>query len=890
MGGGVSKKDDKITTIGVKISFFDEFIAKCGGESVLRGLSTATVCEKILKPLTDKHAEIPSSSYCQQLLLEKNTSVGLSEVLICHCMFTTFLDVVKIIKYHFRDQSEIYIWFDLFSLDLHKEIDNFGQFCNAFSNTIKNFNYVVLVLPNWDDLKEFTRLWCNYELYCAYFNKCKFEVAMSLDQQEKFFVSTLYDTMNTLDKIKNIIDCENSNCYYPYRDRLFMLLNTIGYNNINNSIFNLIRDWMLYVMQKSYDDSSDEKEKLIIKYAIAHIYRTQDKNDEAEAYYVDVLDGRRSILGEDHIDTIHNLFNLASFYDDNDQFEKAESLYNESLVKSKKVLTEYHPYTIGISNNLAALYMNNPSNVGLIKISLDQLFIKDVEDAGSIFDKQDPALIITINDQVFRTNRIQEGGTTAVFPEAFELMANYSDEISIDVINMDGFGFTKAKIGFGKIKIYHAIPNIDEQTTFTIKLKNSHGEQQGLCQMRIACQPFHISSVKLKLDELSVSDVEDAGSMFDKQDPALKVSVGGESFKTNRVQEGGTSATFTEVFEINNAKYSDDITVQVVNMDGLGLTKKTIGNGKIKIYQAVPKLDEPTNFLIGLSNSKDQPQGTVSMRGIASITDEMVIDQKGIGYEKAENLWAECLSLQLEIYGNLNVETIGTMERLATLYNRMKKYDKVQYMYEQVLASHKLMYGLEDSLTLTTIESLAASFMLQEQPKKAEPLYSFVLDTRKKKLGEDNPLTLASMESLAILYHKSKFHHAAQPLLEKCMEKRKLTLGENNPLTINVMCSLAEVYKDLGENFKAEKLYIQVLQKFKELKGEGHPSTLNLHHIVASFYAYKKGELKKAEELLVSCFEKQKEIFGDDHHSTKHSSNALNIVRKKIEIKEACYQ
>lgn len=51
-----------------------------------------------------------------------------------------------------------------------------------------------------------------------------------------------------------------------------------------------------------------------------------------------------------------------------------------------------------------------------------------------------------------------------------------------------------------------------------------------------------------------------------------------------------------------------------------------------------------------------------------------------------------------------------------------------------------------------------------------------------------------------------------------------------------------------------------------------------------------KGELKKAEDLIVQCFEKQKEVYGDDHHSTKHSSNALQIVRKKIEIKEQCYK
>ena len=127
--------------------------------------------------------------------------------------------------------------------------------------------------------------------------------------------------------------------------------------------------------------------------------------------------------------------------------------------------------------------MNSPSNVGLIKVTIDQLFIHGVEDAGSVFDKQDPALIITVGDQILKTQRIQEGGVTAVFSEVFEVMANYSDKITVQVVNMDGFGFTKAKIGSGDTKIYQAVPNIDDQVTYVIKLKNSKGLHQGICQM-----------------------------------------------------------------------------------------------------------------------------------------------------------------------------------------------------------------------------------------------------------------------------------------------------------------------------------------------------------------------------------------------------------------------
>lgn len=893
MGGGNTKPIviDKFPKLGIRISFLDEFIEKAGGRNMLNGVSTATVCEKIVKPMTDKE----KSSLCSLLLSQNNPLVGQANVLIIHSYQSIFIEVVDIIKLHFINQPDIIIWFDLFSLDLHKEIDNIDEFCYSYNNTVKIFNYAVLVLPNWSKFHTIlSRLWCNYELFCSYENKIKFEIAMNNEQQVAMNVNILYDTINTIDKIKSYIDCENCSCFYVYKDRLFKYLNKIGYTEVNDGILNLIRDTILNVLNKEHDDNNiNEKDKMTIKYAIAHIFRTKGENffEDAESCYLTVLESRQKSLGNEHPDTIHTQFSLASLYDDNDEFAKAEKLYNETLEISKKVLTDYHPMTLGLASNLASLYMHQPGNVGLIKVKIDQLYINEVEDNGSYFDKQDPALIIKINEQSMRTKRIQEGGTTSVFPEIFEVMANYSDEISVQVVNMDGFGLIKGNIGYGKIKIYKAVPDIDDgQVTCTLKLKNSKGINQGICTMRISCEPFNVSSVKLFLDHLSVTDVEDAGHMLDKQDPALKIFVGNNSLTTERIQEGGTSASFPEMFEVEKAKFSEDIIVQVVNMDGLGLTKKTIGNGKIKIYQAIPTLDEYVNFSIELTNSKDQPQGIVELRGIATMVDDVVVDVKGIGYDKAEHLWIECLTVQLELLGNNNLETLKTFESLACLYHKMKKYDKVIYMLEQSLDALTIMYGADHDFSVNTMESLAAAFVYSELFMKAEPLYSFVLDRNKKKYGDESPITLNSMEALAVLYVKTNFSHAARPLLEKILEKRKSNLGTGNWLTLRVMGTLADLYKEIGENFLAETLYLHLLEKYKETRGEAHPATLNLHHIVATFYAYKKGDLQKAHNLLLTCLDKQKEIFGDDHHpSVKNSQNALEIVTKKIKIKQACY-
>ena len=79
-----------------------------------------------------------------------------------------------------------------------------------------------------------------------------------------------------------------------------------------------------------------------------------------------------------------------------------------------------------------------------MKLRLDDLSVKDIENMGSFMDKQDPGLIIKIgNDHTFTTDRIQDGGTDASFPETFDdIIIAYDDiksgiEIEVEVHNKD---------------------------------------------------------------------------------------------------------------------------------------------------------------------------------------------------------------------------------------------------------------------------------------------------------------------------------------------------------------------------------------------------------------------------------------------------------------------
>jgi tetratricopeptide (TPR) repeat protein len=78
--------------------------------------------------------------------------------------------------------------------------------------------------------------------------------------------------------------------------------------------------------------------------------------DKALPLYHECLEKRKTLLGENHPDTLTSLNNLAGLYNDQGDSDKALRLYEECLKRSQSVLGENHPETLALRNKLAVLY------------------------------------------------------------------------------------------------------------------------------------------------------------------------------------------------------------------------------------------------------------------------------------------------------------------------------------------------------------------------------------------------------------------------------------------------------------------------------------------------------------------------------------------------------
>jgi len=129
-------------------------------------------------------------------------------------------------------------------------------------------------------------------------------------------------------------------------------------------------------------------------------------------------------------------------------------------------------------------------------LSLREIRIIDIFDAGNIFDKQDPGATIYVSNQLLKTERLKEAGTTGQFPEEFNNIQLVAKEISnglkiiVEIDNIDAFGQIKNKLGKGQVTIRDHFSVKEVEVEFTIQLIHN-GEEKGQVIMKGELSTMH---------------------------------------------------------------------------------------------------------------------------------------------------------------------------------------------------------------------------------------------------------------------------------------------------------------------------------------------------------------------------------------------------------------
>jgi hypothetical protein len=151
---------------------------------------------------------------------------------------------------------------------------------------------------------------------------------MSETEQAKF-LSTIkadYDAVNRMIATVDVANSESTS--QSDKEKIFEVVrSTVGFNTINSMIFEQLREWIVTTVKKAVMEAEivgNEDDILILKEALAEIYRSHGKYTDADALYVECLEKRKSNLVENFSKVLSTRQILAAMYVHQGKYEKAE--------------------------------------------------------------------------------------------------------------------------------------------------------------------------------------------------------------------------------------------------------------------------------------------------------------------------------------------------------------------------------------------------------------------------------------------------------------------------------------------------------------------------------------------------------------------------------------
>ncbi len=392
------KKNDEMPLLGIRVSFLRQFISKHGVEN-LRGLTTADVCQKFIKPQTQSL----SLSYTDMIQLEESqnqsktstskSSVGQANVFLSHAWKYQFLEVAEAVFDHFEGKEyDTIIWFDIFSNNQHKSTERkFQWWTETFTKAVGKIHHTLIVLQPWDDPLPLTRAWCIWELYSTISTGATFEVCMSKNEKQKFLQDMKADAQFMMNRLAANIDSKNSYCEKEYdKTRIHEAIQASphSFHDINRLIFQEIREWIVTMLKKEINRSKTVQEKLEYRNLLGFFYLYLDRFNEADHYLHENLKSCREVYGDELHDTIMTAeSNLAYYYQKTGRYLDAETTLRE-LVRRKEVFFGVgHQKTILTYMQLAACL----TQAGKLQLA-DQMYEK-ISKLLSTYDPRHPILL-----------------------------------------------------------------------------------------------------------------------------------------------------------------------------------------------------------------------------------------------------------------------------------------------------------------------------------------------------------------------------------------------------------------------------------------------------------------------------------------------------------------
>ncbi|HJT34455.1 MAG TPA: tetratricopeptide repeat protein [Pirellulales bacterium] len=241
-------------------------------------------------------------------------------------------------------------------------------------------------------------------------------------------------------------------------------------------------------------------------------------------------------------------------------------------------------------------------------------------------------------------------------------------------------------------------------------------------------------------------------------------------------------------------------------------------------------------------------------------------------YREAAQLMNSALETRRRLLGASHQDYAKTLNNLAAICDDQGDYRQAETLYREALEVDRQALGENHPSFATAQMNLAVCLKDQEQYAEAEPLMRAALETYKAALGESHPLYATCLDNLGALYKDQDDFARAEPLLRKAAGIKRLALGAAHPDYAAALSNLASLFRRRGETAQAETLYRQVLEIRRKALGEMHPVYAVGLSNLALVYT-ERGDDARAEPLMRQALDIKRKAFGEMH---PHFATSLN--------------
>jgi tetratricopeptide (TPR) repeat protein len=269
-----------------------------------------------------------------------------------------------------------------------------------------------------------------------------------------------------------------------------------------------------------------------------------------------------------------------------------------------------------------------------------------------------------------------------------------------------------------------------------------------------------------------------------------------------------------------------------------------------------------------------EPLVEASIRNTLGVSYWYLGDQK-----KALEQQERAVALRRKELGPGHPETVGAMNDLAIVLDRLGKFDQEQKILEEVVAVKRRTLGREDPVTLRSANNLAVVLAVQGLHEDAVKLANETLEIQRRVEGSESITTLRSMYNLAIMRRQLGLWAEARPLFDESLETLRRVYSADHQDTLRVVNGLGELLLDQRRPAEARALFEQALVTQRNVLGPTSDETiLSMINLADSLRL--EGRLGEAHKLAEEADRLNRRTLGPEHPQTLFGLTILSSIAR----------